>query len=265
MAANFKFMKLKKLKAMDDQTWTERTSDDLDEEHEHFQALSGDLTARFNGDADHPWDAYKDFMKMGGIPCFQVYDSVYGDYGYTVQVSTVATPFDSADYVGPRTWVENLKDLDGNETGETKDVDEHTSLNHLLDTETRNKMTTMCFNQKKFKRVGPALPTPGFIGKADGYSIYVAHIHVPNTDTKAEIASQGFATQGGFIVCLAPDNTKTVDDMNADAAAWAPAGAMAAVFNELGASKGVMDSRQMKTFVEGFLDWIGDFANYKYE
>merc|ERR1712243_496628 len=82
-----------------------------------------------------------------------------------------------------------------------------------MDADSRKKTTTLCFSQKKFKRVGPALDTPGFVGKADGYSLFVAHIHVPNGDTKAEIASQGFCNQGGFIVCLAPDDTKTREQM----------------------------------------------------
>lgn len=261
----FKFKKMSKLK--NKEPWNTYTPDELDE---------ADAWATFFEAGSHfgGYQRWCDFFDKLGVPMFQMFGSNYlpqtTSFG-KINESTfeLEPPLDSngEPLVQPRYYLRPCFDIDGNEVANdnVEDmVNENTEINNLLDKTTRDGMKELWYNGKKWKRMGPALGTPGFCGKCPGWAIYVHHVHPPKgADTANELATAGVIAMGGYMVAIAPDNTMKFDDLDKDAkfALGAKVKEHYTAINAKGPYS--MEPKKLRTVCEGWLEMMNEWVNYK--
>lgn len=256
----FKYKKLKTLKKKE--AWSKYTPEEMEDTEDQTLAFyracftrpvdpgTQQYLASQGGNAMQYWSVWNDFFLQAGIPCVQFYAEDYQCWSTSV----------TADLCKPQYYLRPMTDIDGNpvENPDANDmVNENTEILNILDSSARGGMNVMWFNGKKWKRVGAALDTAGFVGKADGYSLFVHHIYPPSQFDGA--------TVGGWMVLIAPDDTAKLEDLDKD-----PAFPLGAEMKTLLESKKAQDPfpmapRTLNTFAFGWLDWVNDFVNYKGE
>jgi len=256
----YKFKKLAKLKKKD--KWAKWSPEELEDNEDQTMAFYRTVFTRpvdpatlayVQGQGQNPmsyWNVWNDFFLIQGIPVVQWYAEDYQCWSSSV----------ASDCCKPQYFQRPIFDIDGNPqpNPDANDmINENTEVLNLLDPAKRDSMKHMWFNGKKWKRCGNTLDTPGFVGMADGFSVFIHHIYCPPTFDGATI--------GGYMVLMAPDDTNKFDELDKDPA-FPVGAAMKTAFTPKNMKEPYpMAPRTLNSTAFNFLDWINDFVQYKPE